>query len=37
MVQQSEIENTIISSLFFNEDYTRKVLLLSKKNILVIV
>ena len=26
MVQQSRIENTIISSLFFNEDYTRKVL-----------
>ena len=25
MVQQSRIENTIISSLFFNEDYTRKV------------
>ena len=26
MVQQSRIENTIINSLFFNEDYTRKVL-----------
>ena len=26
MVQQSRIENTIISSLFFHEDYTRKVL-----------
>ena len=26
MAQQSRIENTIISSLFFNEDYTRKVL-----------
>jgi len=26
MVQQSRIENTIISSLFFNEEYTRKVL-----------
>jgi len=26
MVQQSRIENTIISSLFFNEGYTRKVL-----------
>jgi replicative DNA helicase len=26
MVQQSLIENTIISSLFFNEEYTRKVL-----------
>ncbi len=26
MVQKSRIENTIISSLFFNEDYTRKVL-----------
>ena len=26
MVQQSRIENTIISSLFFNEDYNRKVL-----------
>jgi len=26
MVQQSRIENTIISSLFFREDYTRKVL-----------
>ena len=26
MVQQSRIENTIISNLFFNEEYTRKVL-----------
>ena len=26
MVQQSRIENTIINSLFFNEEYTRKVL-----------
>ena len=26
MVQQSRIEQTIISSLFFKEDYTRKVL-----------
>jgi len=26
MVQQSRIENTIINSLFFKEDYTRKVL-----------
>ena len=26
MVQHSRIENTIINSLFFNEDYTRKVL-----------
>ena len=26
MVQQSRIENTILASLFYNEDYTRKVL-----------
>ena len=26
MVQQSRIENTILASLFFKEDYTRKVL-----------
>src|SRR6056300_1665597 len=31
MVQQSRIENTILASLFFKEDYTRKVLPFIKK------
>ena len=35
MVQQARIENTIISSLFFNEDYTRKVLPIVKEEYFV--